>query len=140
MIMDNEIPELLPLDGLRVKLQYRGVPKLCTGCYGKHLRRDCKEPKILWRDYIENFMAANPEIPIDFYGQSVKRVQKPNKTSRPLPKEFGLPKSEEEFNQMMEKMIECGFTKSKATEIMEERKAKYTKAKKEFEDQANNTE
>ena len=45
MIINDKIPELIPLESLRVKLQYQGVKKLCTGCYGKHLRRECNEPK-----------------------------------------------------------------------------------------------
>ena len=31
MIMDSELPEVVLLDGLRLKMQYRGVTKLCTG-------------------------------------------------------------------------------------------------------------
>ena len=136
MIIDSEIPELLPIDGLRIKLQYQGVKKLCTGCYGKHLRRDCKDQKISWKDYIEYFIESNPQIPKDFYGASLEKMSRKNmKMIRPEPKDFGLPKSEDEFNQMMSKMMECGFTKSRANEIMNERKEKFLKSKKEYEDQ-----
>ena len=137
MIVDNEIPELIPLDGLRVKLQYQGVTKLCTGCYGKHLRRDCNEKKITWKDYVEYFVESNPDIPLDFYGSGLERQVKTKKVNRPQPKDFGLPKTEEEFTKMMNKMEECGFSRSKANEIMKERREKYFKAKQEFEGQAN---
>ena len=57
------------MDGIRMKLQYKGVTKLCTGCYGEHLRKSCQEPKITWLDYIENFRDMNPDLPDDFYGE-----------------------------------------------------------------------
>ena len=37
MIIHLEIPEIIPLEGLRVKLQYQGVAKLCF--YSKILKK-----------------------------------------------------------------------------------------------------
>ena len=36
MILDSEMPEIIPLEGLRVKLQYQGVERQCNLCFGKH--------------------------------------------------------------------------------------------------------
>ena len=41
MKVHQHIPEWLPLDGLRVKVQYPNMKKQCNGCYENHLRKDC---------------------------------------------------------------------------------------------------
>ena len=48
---------------------------------------------------------------MDFYGASAERVTKLKKANRPKPKDFGLPKLEEELNSMMSEMASCGFDK-----------------------------
>ena len=83
-------------------------------------------------------MELNPDISQDFYGVKVTVKKKRSSMSKPDPANFGLPKSEEEFNLMMSKMFECGFNKARATEIMKERKEKYLKAKQDFENQPEN--
>ena len=37
-----EIPELIPLDGLRLKIIHHQVKKLCTRCFDAHLRKNVK--------------------------------------------------------------------------------------------------
>ena len=85
MILDSEMPELIPVDGLRVRLQYQGVSKLCSGCYGRHLRKGCKFPKITWPDYVKQFRESNPEIPDDFYGENLEKLLNP-KSKKGIPK------------------------------------------------------
>ena len=50
MILHQKIPEWLPMDGLRIKIQHKGIQKLCNVCYGNHLRKDCNEEKLSWPD------------------------------------------------------------------------------------------
>ena len=38
--LSQEIPELIPLDGLRLKIMHHQVKKLCTRCYEPHLRKN----------------------------------------------------------------------------------------------------
>ena len=45
MRLNQNIPQLLPMDGRRIKIYYRNINKLCTSCFGHHNRRDCKEKK-----------------------------------------------------------------------------------------------
>ena len=70
MTLDTEIPQLLPIDGRRIKIYHRGITKLCTKCFGKHRKSECKsEGKTEWLDYVENFIIEYPEIPEDYYGR-----------------------------------------------------------------------
>ena len=66
MILHQKIPEWLPMDGLRIKIQHKGIQKLCSGCYGHHLRKDCTEEKLSWADYVTSIRSGNPEIWDDF--------------------------------------------------------------------------
>ena len=45
MKLSREIPELIPLDGLRVKIVHHQVTKLCTRCFETHLRKNCEGKK-----------------------------------------------------------------------------------------------
>ena len=132
MRMDNELPELIPIDGLRVKCQYHTVKKLCTSCYGKHLRKNCKEEKISWFDYIRNFRDENPDIPDDFYGESLHKSRRMKPFKGPELEDFNVPRTEEEWNQMISKMKECGIDRATAAEIIRKNKEKYDAAVTEF--------
>jgi hypothetical protein len=41
MKLTNEIPQLLPMHGKRVKIYYEGIDKLCFNCFGKYHRKFC---------------------------------------------------------------------------------------------------
>lgn len=36
------IPQVLPLEGKRVKVYYHSIRKLCANCFGRHPRKDFK--------------------------------------------------------------------------------------------------
>ena len=98
MHLHQKIPEWLPLDGLRVQIQHPGMQKLCNGCYGDHLRKDCKNEKVTWHDYVGIFKSQNPDIPESFYGNpSVKSSN--NSCQRPTEKDFNIPTTQDEQNE-----------------------------------------
>ena len=68
MKLTSDIPQLLPMDGRRIKVYYRGIQKLCTRCFGNHMSRNCSEEKVKWLDYVDNFMQTSPEIERDLFG------------------------------------------------------------------------
>jgi hypothetical protein len=69
MRLKMEIPQVLPMCGKRVKIYYKGIDKLCTKCFGKHPRRVCKQEKVPWIEYVEEFVAKNADIPPMAYGR-----------------------------------------------------------------------
>ena len=75
MKLDREIPQLLPMDGKRVKIFYRGIEKLCTNCFRQHNRAQCKDQKVPWIAYVEDFMKANGNIPKGYYGSWSHKVE-----------------------------------------------------------------
>ena len=80
MTLDSDIPQLLPMDGRRIKIYHKGITKLCTKCFGKHRKSECKtERKFEWLDYVEHFTIENPEIPEDYYGRWVDLLIKRRK-------------------------------------------------------------
>ena len=130
--LKQEIPELIPLDGLRIKIIHHQVKKLCTRCFETHLRKDCEEEKKSWFDYVRKFMAENAEIDKEFYGGHYDRVlkdsQKSQAASRPAPEDYNLPKSRADLDKLLQRMKACGIDETKAMEIIKEKKVKYNKA------------
>ena len=92
MNLHQNIPEWLPLDGLRVKIQHNGMQKLCNTCYGHHLRKDCTEEKVSWPEYIKMFRLENAEIPVDFYGKWAETFKQEVQVA-PREQDFNLPTS-----------------------------------------------
>jgi hypothetical protein len=70
MILEHKIPQLLPMNGRRVKIYHKGIDKLCTNCFEKHRKSDCKAPsKIQWIEYVRQFIQKNDFIPIELFGR-----------------------------------------------------------------------
>jgi len=76
MKLNDNIPQLLPMDGRRIKVYYRGINKLCTSCFGRHARRDCKNKKAQWVDYVRDFVNKNPQISNDQYGKWISILER----------------------------------------------------------------
>ena len=93
MKLDQDIPQMLPMSGRKIKIYYRGIQKLCTNCFGKHQKRNCQSKKVPWIDYVCNFIADNPDIPEEYYGKWSEIVRKVGleKVKRPI-----LPENERE--------------------------------------------
>ena len=69
MKLAKPIPQFLPMHGRRIRIYYSGVEKICTNCYGKHTRRQCRNHKKPWIEYVRDFMYDNKEIGEDYYGK-----------------------------------------------------------------------
>jgi hypothetical protein len=76
MMLSRNIPQLLPVDGQRIKIYYQNINKLCTSRFGQHGRRDCKEEKVKWIDYVDKFIGANPQINPALYGKWVNIIER----------------------------------------------------------------
>jgi hypothetical protein len=81
MKLDQDISQMLPMSGRKIKIYYRGIQKLCTNCFGRHQKRNCHSRKVLWIDYVARFITENPDIPDEYYGKWVEivKIQKPKK-------------------------------------------------------------
>ena len=120
------------MDGLRVKVQHKGMQKLCNNCYGHHLRKECTEVKVNWAGYVSMFREGNPEISNEFYGKWIELI-KADPIKRPTEKDFNLPNTKEECEQMLSLMSACGIDKLTGTKMLLERKSKFEQALKDYE-------
>ena len=120
------------MDGLRIKIQHKGIQKLCNWCYGHHLRKVCSEEKVNWADYVITFKAENPDISEAFYGKWNEKT-KEETYKRPCEKDFNLPTSREEGEQMLNLMSTCGINRESGVSMLKERKEKFELAVKEYE-------
>ena len=69
MKLERPIPQFLPMHGRRIRIYYNGIEKLCSNCYGKHTRRQCRNQKTEWIEYVRDFMYKYKEIGEDYYGK-----------------------------------------------------------------------
>jgi len=74
MKLERNMPQLIPMHGKRIRLYYRGIIKRCTNCFGSHQRKNCKEEKVPWIKYVEQFITNYPEIPRESYGRWVNMI------------------------------------------------------------------
>ena len=193
MKMRCNIPQLLPIHGRRIKIYYRNINKLCTACFGHHNRRDCKEEKVKWIDYVEDFVNSNTHIDQEMFGKWImilerERKQKEiftahfdskqpgrnamerdedetsgeNKTTEghtpknpgveagrspsqssgqqtqvtetvaqseePRPEDFSLPANRDEWDGLVDKLIQLGLTSKEANANIEKRKRQFNLA------------
>ena len=133
MKLHQQIPEWLPLEGLKIKIQYHNIQRL-TNCFGKHLRKECTVDKKTWADYVKTFMRTYPELPADFYGKWKGSNPVPDQASLKCPDiaDYKLPTSQEEWDAMLQKMEECGIDKETGVQAIRKRKDKYVKALNEY--------
>ena len=70
MKLEHKIPQLIPMNGRRVKIYHKGIDKLCTRCFAGHRKSECKsESKVDWIEYVRHFMTTHDFIPIELYGR-----------------------------------------------------------------------
>ena len=60
--LNQDIPQLVPILGKRIKVHYPGVQRLCTNCFGNHLKTRCQSRKMTWDAYMAKFKLDYPEI------------------------------------------------------------------------------
>jgi hypothetical protein len=175
MKLNQNIPQLLPVDGRRIKIYYRIINKLCTSCFRHHNRRDCKEKKVRWIDYVSEFLASNPQINRELYekwimilerenrqkqidsthyaskqtGEIVEETQvqstsanadvargvveetdlqtqldlhTPSSHAKPTLEDFNLPSCEEDWNDVVTRIMALGLSSKEANASLEKRK------------------
>ena len=70
MKLEHKMPQLIPMNGRRVKIYHKGIDKLCTRCFGGHRKSECKsEKKVDWIDYVRNYMVQHDYVPKELFGR-----------------------------------------------------------------------
>jgi len=74
MQLFNQIPQFLPIDGKKIRIYYKGIPKLCTKCYTHgHLQQACNNDQDDWMTYLDRLM-INSELEDKLFGKWVGRI------------------------------------------------------------------
>ena len=85
--LNKVIPQLIPMHGKKIRIYHKGIKKQCVNCYETgHFKRDCKNERKEWLDYVDYFMLSTP-LPEGLYGNWVRmveewRMKNPEKHSR----------------------------------------------------------
>ena len=77
MKLETNIPQLIPMNGRRVKIYHKGIMKLCTKCFGNHKKQTAnRRRKQIGSTRVANFMAAYQEVPLELFGKWAELVDK----------------------------------------------------------------
>lgn len=97
MKIEEHIPQFLPINGRKVKVYYRGMPKLCSRCYEEgHMKADCENTFTSWLEYVANFIEMHPHFDEKLFGkwrkisEKWRMDQQQNSTSTIVPPTRGL--------------------------------------------------
>ena len=69
MKLQRPIPQYLPMCSRRIRIYHNGITKLCSNCYGNHSRRQCRNQKRQWIEYVRDFMYEHDNLKEDYYGK-----------------------------------------------------------------------
>ena len=69
MKLQKPIPQFLPMHSKRIRIYHNGISKLCSNCYGHHTRRQCRNEKRPWIEYVRDFMLENDGLGAEYYGK-----------------------------------------------------------------------
>ena len=127
---------MLPKLGRRIKILYKGVIQLCYICYGEYQRKDFQSDGMSWIKYVKRFISENPELSPDFYGRYWDMANKPETmegsdesgNQGPVAKDFDISESENEFNEMMRKMMDLGMSREIAGDFIKDRVTEFNKS------------
>ena len=63
--LDRQIPNVVPIQGKKIKVWYPGVKKQCKNCFGYHKKNDIAKrcEVVCFEDYRKSFMECNPRVP-----------------------------------------------------------------------------
>jgi hypothetical protein len=72
MTIEQEIPQFLPMMGLKVLVYYCGITKLCINCYQPgHIKKNCKNSTVGWIDYVKKLKEEH-DFSDDLYENWIK--------------------------------------------------------------------
>jgi hypothetical protein len=115
MVLQNQIPQFLPIDGKRVRIYYKGIDKLCQNCYEKgHTKKTCKNDWKNWMEYVDMF-AMKYDFGDEFLGRWTRKLEQ-WRTENPEKHEYN-------WNEKARTEMETEERREQARQIVELSKA-----------------
>ena len=72
MKLKKDMPNIVPMYGRKVFLDYKGIRRQCNACFGPHVKKYCKNEKMSLDEFVTRFRVKHPEIPELYYGRLAK--------------------------------------------------------------------
>ena len=69
MRLNGELPNWIPMFGRRISVEYLGMRRQCTNCYGPHAKKYCRSEKCGMEAFVIGFSQKYPKVPTDYYGK-----------------------------------------------------------------------
>ena len=80
----NDTPNWAPMYGKKICLEYSGIKRQCSNCYGPHAKKFCKSEKCGMESFVTGFSKRYGMVPVDLYGK-LSHLARPSNSKNPLP-------------------------------------------------------
>ena len=108
--LDRLVPNLLPIQGKRIKVWYQGVKRQCNQCYGYHKTETlCLEKS--FDEYMDEFKANNPNIPAELFKSENSKVPSDDCHNDSDSNDDNINNYKEEIEEQHSKEVEQGEQK-----------------------------
>ena len=79
-----QIPNVIPMQGKKIKIWYPGVKVQCRWCYGYHKKEVKCEKKLSFPDYISEFKTTNQNLPDNMYSLEAGEHSEPENDDKDI--------------------------------------------------------
>ena len=69
MKITKELPNWIPMYGRKICLEYPGVKRQCSSCYGPHAKKYCRSERCGMESFVIGFSKKYTAVPAEFYGR-----------------------------------------------------------------------
>ena len=80
----------VPMYGRKVCLEYPGIKRQCSSCYGPHAKKFCRSERCGMESFVVGFSRRYPLVPVDLYGKLSHLAVLPKSQSKPKQSEPNL--------------------------------------------------
>ena len=75
MRLKRDLPNWVPMYGRKICLEYPGIRRQCSSCYGPHAKKFCKSLRCGMESFVIGFSKKYPSVPVELYGKLSHLIQ-----------------------------------------------------------------
>ena len=77
MRLVKDLPNWMPMFGRKICLEYQGMRRECSSCYGPHAKKFCRSERVGMLNFVNGFSKKYTHVPASLYGKFADLVMAP---------------------------------------------------------------